>query len=305
MYVYIDGDEVENSGGKKRRGNMKKLTRSQRNRLKKRKEIIAAATAQGEDPLVALERAGFEDPVSEKKKDRVQDDDMKQEKARKRIERLKKNRHALPPAGTGGPSSSGQAYEDILWRAYTKVYGSNDTMRESSGLVRENIHPSSPIPVSALEQTLMDSEPTSWTTMFATPPALSDPPIASPSAVFLSPSALGALDCLKACQIFHSGCPIAKLFAKHIKVSQHIEYVATHPICMALGTPNRILKLASDAHISFSALRYLILDMRRNKKNQTLVDIPDIAGDFWNLWTTFLSPQHLHSPIQFKLIIVI
>jgi protein CMS1 len=286
------------SGGRKRKGNMKKLTRSQRNRLKKRKEVIATATANGEDVSEALARAGFVEQQDEKKDDM---DEKKREKARKRIERLKKN--AQPK--TDGVAR-GQVYEDILWRAYAASFGYKDTVRESSGLVHETIHPSSPIPVSALESTLIESEPTTWESMFATPPQLSDPPVARPSAVFLSPSAVGALDCLKSCQTFHKGCHIAKLFAKHIKLPEQVDYIAKNPICMALGTPNRILKLASDTHVSFTELRYLILDMRENKKAQTMVDIPDIAGDFWNLWNTFLSP--LRNPettsMQFKILIV-
>lgn len=278
---------------------MKKLTRSQRNRLKKRKEVIAAATANGEDVEEALTRAGLVE-----QKNTTTQGEGKQEKARKRIERLKKNK--MQVVEDGGPS--GEVYEDVLWKAYAATFGYKDTVRESSGLVQEIIHPSSPIPVSALERTLMESEPSTWTSMFATPPPMSDPPIAQPSAVFLSPSAVGALDCLKSCQTFHKGCHIAKLFAKHIKVVEQVDYISKNPICIALGTPNRIVKLASDAHIAFTKLRYLILDMRENKKKQTLVDIPDIAADFWNLWNTFLSPLCSSSGthrMQFKILIVV
>jgi hypothetical protein len=31
--------------------------------------------------------------------------------------------------------------------------------------------------------------------------------------------------------------------------------------------------------------------MRPNPKNQTLLDIPEIAADFWKLWDTFLKPR--------------
>lgn len=306
---------------------MKKLTRSQRNRLKKRKEIIAAAHERGEDPSIALERAGLGSSTEKegKQEGRLDDDSDKREKARKRIERLKKKRADKIPRSEGtipdidthhiiasasSPSCTARAYHDVLWHAYATAFGYDETVRGSSGLVHETIHPSSPIPISALERTLMQSEPTSWRSLFATPPVLSDPPTARPVAVYISPSALGALDCLKACQTFHKGCPIAKLFAKHMKVAEQIEYVEKHPMCMALGTPNRLLKLASDAHVSFSDLKYLILDMRKNKKNQTLVDIPDIAGDFWTLWNTFLSPQRTtssekkHATMQYHILII-
>eukprot|EP00889_Picochlorum_renovo_P000509 jgi/Picre1/27539/NNA_000506.t1 len=72
---------------KKRRGNMKKLNRGQRKRLKKRKEVIAAAMEKGEDPDEALKKAGLlEDGViKEESKKGNEDGEEKSVKAKKRM----------------------------------------------------------------------------------------------------------------------------------------------------------------------------------------------------------------------------
>jgi hypothetical protein len=112
-----------------------------------------------------------------------------------------------------------------------------------------------------------------------------------PAALFISPSAIGALDMAKACPNLQKGCRIAMLFAKHIKISEQQKYLDKHPICIACGTPNRLLTLSASCHIQYSRLLWIVLDMRPNPKNQTLLDIPEIAADFWKLWDTFLKPR--------------
>lgn len=274
---------------KKRRGNMKKLNRGQRKRLKKRKEVIAAAIEKGEDPDEALKKAGLlQDGVTKEESKGNDDGEEKSVKAKKRIEQLKRKRKHVDDTEASLPM------EDILWNAYSKAFGYGSNVRQSSGLAASSMHPASPTTIDSLEYSLKRSE-NRWKRLFATPPLENS---AYPYAIFISPSALGSLDCIKKCPDFHAGCPMAKLFAKHMKVEEQASLLQKNPICIGVGTPNRILKLAKDNHVYFSNLSHLILDMRKNKKNQTLVDIPEIAADFWSLWESFLKQGVVEKSIK-------
>lgn len=273
-YMFVGEGTMQN----KRRGNMKKLNRGQRKRLKKRKEVIAAALEKGENPDEALRKAGLLDGVAKEGLKGNEDGEEKSVKAKKRIEQLRRKRKHADCTEASLPM------EDVLWNAYSKAFGYGSNVRQSSGLAASSMHPASPTTIDTLEYSLKRSE-NKWRRIFATPP-LEKP--AHPHALFISPSALGSLDCIKMCPEFHAGCPMAKLFAKHMKVEEQAALLEKNPVCIGVGTPNRILKLAKDNHVYFSNLSHLILDMRRNKKNQMLVDVPEIAADFWSLWESFL-----------------
>ena len=49
----------------------------------------------------------------------------------------------------------------------------------------------------------------------------------------------------------------------------------------------RLLKLATEGHLDLSAVAVVALDMRENPKQQSMVDIPDVARDWWRLWEQF------------------
>lgn len=298
-----------------RRRNMKKLNRAGRARLKKRKEVIAAAEAKGEDVTEALRKAGLgDDNDKAKAKDRsldnneqdrhARDDDQdtnptpstnpnpnantnaddnakaaaKKAKAKKRIEQLKANRrqrHGQPH--THQPTPSNKNAE--LW-AGTLSAASKSGTRNQRQVAPDAIHPSSPVPIASLERALTHRDTAPLADNLTVPPTVHG----RPKVLFVSPSAMGALDCLKNCPNLHRGCPIAKLFAKHMKVPEQATYLTENPVNVALGTPNRLLKLATEGHLEVDGVGVVALDMRANAKKQSLVDIPDVANDFWGLW---------------------
>ena len=277
--------------------------------MKKRREVIAAAEATGEDVNEALRKAGLlEGSADERAGDAVAGEDRsgmdgaddgvmtaKKAKAKERIEKLKasKRRKKALEGGERGdhphhphqPSShqasqNGQAtWADALFESFKSA--TNHAHRASSGFVASAIHPASPVPVTGLERALTQRE--TRATKLSVPPAET----ARPKVLYISPSAIGALDCLKNCQSLHAACPIAKLFAKHMKVPEQAAYLKEHPVNVALGTPNRLLKLATEGHLDLSAVAVVALDMRENPKQQSLVDIPDVARDWWRLWEQF------------------
>ena len=288
--------------GYTRRRNMKKLNRAGRAKLKKKKEIIAAAEAKGEDVTEALRKAGLVDEQPGKSgktakagngtdlapngtSDEVNASNHgnteKKAKAKKRIEQLKaskRQKKALESGGHDGPSQQVE-WADLLFKSFKSA--TNHGHRASSGFISSAIHPASPIPITRLEQALTQKETKAS--------GLSVPPTekAQPRVVFISASAIGALDCLKNCQGLHAACPIAKLFAKHMKVPEQAAYLSEHPVNVVLGTPNRLLKLATEGHLDLSSVGVVVLDMRKNPKRQSMIDIPEVAGDWWKLWEQF------------------
>ena len=279
-----------------RRRNMKKLNRAGRAKLKKRKEVIAMAEASGQDVTEALRKAGLledHEKTKDDKKPTINADagsdlieetnkSEKKEKSKKRIEQLKASKRQKKANETQqGDAAQNQqdVWADVLYDSFKSAR--NHTHRASSGFVASAIHPSSPVPIAMLERALTNKDTRAS--------GLSVPPThkARPKVLFVSPSALGALDCLKNCQGLHKGCAIAKLFAKHMKVAEQAAHLQEHPANVALGTPNRLLKLATEGHLDLSGVGVVALDMRKNPKRQSLLDIPDVTGDWWALWERF------------------
>ena len=310
---------------------MKKKTRSERKRHMKMKSVIAAAEETGEDVQEALKRAGL---VPEHQRSAEKHDDEKKEpsdKARKRVEMLKMRKkmmtrrveelEGVPTAEKAGMMSGADVAERNerkkkirdhpagatpeeqsrwLWQHYSGSIGahgvsggSEDRLRSSCGMTPSHIYTTGEgVTIQSIEQVLKEAEP-GWERRFATPPVS---PTADPVALFISPSAIGALDFIKHCPGFHSGCRIAKLFSKHIKIHEQAQYLKENGITMVTGTPNRLLKLCTDGHLDCTSLAWMIIDARRNPKSMTIVDLPEIAGDLWSLWDCVFSKSSDPAP---------
>ncbi|KAI0721556.1 U3-containing 90S pre-ribosomal complex subunit-domain containing protein [Cerioporus squamosus] len=76
------------------------------------------------------------------------------------------------------------------------------------------------------------------------------------------------------------GGDIAKLFAKHFKLEQHVAYLKRTKIAAAVGTPGRLGKLLCDTDaLSTSALTHIILDVSfRDAKKRTLRGFRTVLG---------------------------
>lgn len=213
----------------------------------------------------------------------------KKAKAKKRIEQLKASKRQRKAQETGArcvtAASSSHEHQkiwaDILWDFYSKATGHAEQVRRSTGLVPSAIHPSSPVSISVLEQALLHKDTNSGG-LLKSPDSK-----ARPKVLFVSSSAIGSLDCLKNCQSLHKACPIAKLFAKHMKIEEQAAYLQETSVNLAIGTPNRLLKLATDGHLDVSNVTVIVVDMRKNPKQQNMMSIPDVSGDWWKLWERF------------------
>jgi len=86
----------------------------------------------------------------------------------------------------------------------------------------------------------------------------------------------------------HGKAEVAKLFAKHFKLSEHIDYVKKTRINIAVGTPGRIKALieAEDGVLKSEKLRYLVIDANYTEgKKRTIFDIPETLRDTFGIMT--------------------
>ena len=97
------------------------------------------------------------------------------------------------------------------------------------------------------------------------------------------------------------GAGVAKLFAKHFKLEEHVGYLKKTKVGSAVGTPGRVGKLLCDTGKSFhsqssmptegisvtdalsvSALTHVMLDVSfHDAKNRCLLDIPETRDDIF------------------------
>jgi len=76
-------------------------------------------------------------------------------------------------------------------------------------------------------------------------------------------------------------CPHIKLFAKHLKIQEQVEMLGKDPFPVAVGTPNRVLKLFELGALSGSALRLVLVDAALDSKQFSVMTLNAVRGDFY------------------------
>lgn len=105
----------------------------------------------------------------------------------------------------------------------------------------------------------------------------------APTLLFITAAALRVADVTRVLKDRRlrgdKGGEVAKLFAKHIKLSEHVAYLKRTKVGAAVGTPGRIGKLLLDG-LSTSALSHIMLDTtHRDAKRRNLFDIPETRDE--------------------------
>jgi hypothetical protein len=85
----------------------------------------------------------------------------------------------------------------------------------------------------------------------------------------------------------------AKLFAKHMDVSQQRTMLTQQAYGLAVGTPNRLLALCQgdEPALNLNHTSIIILDSESNPKGYTVCTLPDTAGDCMELLRLHVLPQ--------------
>ena len=60
---------------------------------------------------------------------------------------------------------------------------------------------------------------------------------------------------------------------------------------MCVGTPHRLGQLVESGALKVGRLTHVLLDCNRDVKQRCLLDMPEIARDFWKLLFPLLRPQ--------------
>lgn len=107
-------------------------------------------------------------------------------------------------------------------------------------------------------------------------------------------------DAVRCCDVLRAlkpkfKCQKGKLFAKHVKLEEHVSKLAKSPMPIAVGTPDRCEKLASLNALKLHRLKLLVVDMHKNKKGFSVMDLKEVRTAFAKFYLT-----HLHGLVTSK-----
>jgi protein CMS1 len=107
----------------------------------------------------------------------------------------------------------------------------------------------------------------------------------APTLIFVTGAALRVADVTRVLKDKklrgEKGGEVAKLFAKHFKLEDHVKYLKRTKVGAAVGTPGRIGKLICETDaFTLSAVTHIILDATfRDAKKRSLLDIPETRDE--------------------------
>lgn len=83
----------------------------------------------------------------------------------------------------------------------------------------------------------------------------------SPHTIVVAGAGLRAAELVRALRRFQKkGNPVAKLFAKHIKMEEAVQFLTTHRTGIAVGTPVRLMDLLDNGALSADSLKRIVID---------------------------------------------
>lgn len=111
----------------------------------------------------------------------------------------------------------------------------------------------------------------------------------SPCVVVVCISAKRAVAVLKELSV--TKVRAAKLFAKHMNITEQAEQLRSTPFGLAVGTPNRLRALCDGGDLSFAHTQLVVFDCQVSNKAFTVCTLPDTAPDCMSLLKDFAVPQ--------------
>jgi hypothetical protein len=111
----------------------------------------------------------------------------------------------------------------------------------------------------------------------------------SPCVVVVCISAKRAVAVLKELSV--TKVRAAKLFAKHMNITEQAEQLSSSPFGLAVGTPNRLRALCEGGDLSFAHTQLVVFDCQVSNKAFTVCTLPDTAPDCMSLLRDSVVPQ--------------
>ncbi|KAJ7109164.1 U3-containing 90S pre-ribosomal complex subunit-domain containing protein [Mycena epipterygia] len=131
----------------------------------------------------------------------------------------------------------------------------------------------------------------------------------APTLLFVAGAALRVVDVTRVLKDNklrgEKGGEVAKLFAKHFKLAEHVTYLKRTKVGSAVGTPGRIGKLLCETDaLTVSALSHIILDVSfRDSKKRNILDIPETREEVFK--TVLGAPKVLQAIKEGKIQVVL
>ncbi|KAJ2721536.1 hypothetical protein GGI07_003889 [Coemansia sp. Benny D115] len=122
----------------------------------------------------------------------------------------------------------------------------------------------------------------------------------APQVLVLCSSALRAVDLVRRLRPVSPRRNVLKLFSKHMKIDQQRKVLKENAVDVAVGTPNRILKLLEDGDLKVNRLRLVLFDCWQDEKMRVLVDMDDTRKDLFALWRDQLLPALANPDYGYK-----
>ncbi|CAL0316298.1 unnamed protein product [Lupinus luteus] len=119
----------------------------------------------------------------------------------------------------------------------------------------------------------------------------------SPAVLVISSSALRSIELLRGFRSFTKECHAVKLFSKHMKVEEQVSLLKNR-VNIASGTPSRIKKLIDIEALSLSRLKVLVLDMQPDVKGYSLLTLPQVRDEFWDLFKNYFYPPMIQGDLR-------
>mmetsp|Transcript_12517 Transcript_12517/g.18760 ORF Transcript_12517/g.18760 Transcript_12517/m.18760 type:complete len:279 (+) Transcript_12517:6-842(+) len=116
----------------------------------------------------------------------------------------------------------------------------------------------------------------------------------SPTVLIICASAIRATQIIRSVSSKIIKCKIAKLFAKHIKISEQVDLLASSFYPLATGTPNRLLKLIEIGSLDLQKTLIVLIDYTPDIKGSTILTMKDVKDDFYTLLDEHISKEIDH-----------
>ncbi|XP_030470283.1 protein CMS1 [Syzygium oleosum] len=119
----------------------------------------------------------------------------------------------------------------------------------------------------------------------------------SPAIIAITASAIRTIELLRGFRSLTRVCHPAKLFSKHIKVEEQVAMLKNR-VNIACGTPNRIKKLIDIEALGLSRLSVILLDMHTDVKGYSLLTLPQVRDEFWDLYKNYFHERVVKGNLQ-------
>lgn len=113
------------------------------------------------------------------------------------------------------------------------------------------------------------------------------------SVLVISSSAIRATEIIRFFGGLRQQCGIGKCFAKHFKIEEQLSFFNNKRPAIAVGTPNRLIKLFASGHeyFNFDDVKLVMIDTYRDQKQRNIFEIPETCVDLLDFYSNTIRPS--------------